>query len=40
MPKFVIEREIAGVGKLPQQELEAISHKSCSVLNSMGPKIQ
>jgi len=28
MPKFVIEREIAGVGKLPRQELEAISQKS------------
>ena len=40
MPKFVIEREIPGAGKLPQQELQAISQKSCSVLNSMGPKIQ
>jgi uncharacterized protein DUF4242 len=40
MPKFVIEREIKGAGKLPKQELQAISQKSCSVLNSMGPKIQ
>jgi hypothetical protein len=40
MPKFVIEREIVGAGKLPQQELQAISQKSCSVLQSMGPKIQ
>ena len=40
MPKFVIEREIAGAGKLPKQELQAISQKSCGVLNSMGPKIQ
>lgn len=40
MPKFVIEREIAGAGKLPEQELQAISQKSCGVLNSMGPKIQ
>ena len=40
MPKFVIEREIVGVGKLPRQELQAISQKSCSVLQSMGPKIQ
>lgn len=40
MPKFVIEREIAGAGKLPKQELQAISQKSCSVLQSMGPKIQ
>ena len=40
MPKFVIEREIVGAGKLPPQELQAISQKSCSVLQSMGPKIQ
>jgi Protein of unknown function (DUF4242) len=40
MPKFVIERDIAGAGKLPRQELQAIAQKSCSVLHSMGPKIQ
>jgi uncharacterized protein DUF4242 len=40
MPKFVIEREIAGAGKLARQELQAISQKSCSVLQGMGPKIQ
>jgi hypothetical protein len=40
MPKFVIEREIKGAGKLPKQELQAISQKSCSVLQSMGPQIQ
>ena len=40
MPKFVIEREIPGAGKLTPAELHAISQKSCSVLNSMGPQIQ
>ena len=40
MPKFVIERELPGAGKLSPAELQAISQKSCSVLNSMGPKIQ
>jgi hypothetical protein len=40
MPKFVIERDIAGVGKLPRDELQAISQKSCGVLQSMGPQIQ
>jgi uncharacterized protein DUF4242 len=40
MPKFVIERDIVGVGKLPKPELQAISQKSCSVLQSMGPQIQ
>jgi hypothetical protein len=40
MPKFVIEREIPGAGKLSPQELQAISQKSCAVLNGMGPQIQ
>jgi hypothetical protein len=40
MPKFVIEREIPGAGKLSPQELQAISQKSCSVLRKMGPEIQ
>ena len=40
MPKFVIERDIPGAGKLPPQELKAISQKSCGVLQAMGPKIQ
>jgi hypothetical protein len=40
MPKFVIEREIVGAGKLSKPELQAISQKSCSILQSMGPKIQ
>ena len=40
MPKFVIEREIVGAGKLPAGDLQAISQKSCSVLQSMGPTIQ
>ena len=40
MPKYVIEREIPGAGKLSTQELKAISEKSCSVLRAMGPQIQ
>jgi hypothetical protein len=40
MPKFVIERQIVGAGKLARQELQAISQKSCSVLQGMGPTIQ
>jgi hypothetical protein len=40
MPKFVIERDIPGAGKLPKNELQAISQKSCGVLQSMGPQIQ
>ena len=40
MPKYVIEREIPGVGKLSAQQLQAISQTSCSVLNKLGPQIQ
>lgn len=40
MPKYVIEREIPGAGKLSQAELQAVSQKSCSVLNNLGPQIQ
>ena len=40
MPKYVIEREIPGAGKLSHQDLQAISQKSCGVLSNLGPKIQ
>ena len=40
MPKFVIEREIPGAGKLSAQELQGIPQKSCGVLKNMGPQIQ
>ena len=40
MPKYVIERDLPGAGKLSQAELKAVSQKSCSVLAGLGPKIQ
>lgn len=40
MPRYVIEREIPGAGKLTAAELQGISQKSCGVLQGMGPKIQ
>ena len=40
MPRYVIERELPGAGNLSPQELQAISQKSCGVLNDLGPKIQ
>jgi len=39
MPKYVIERDIPGAGKLSPQELQAISQKSCGVLSNLGPQI-
>ena len=40
MPKFVIERDMPGAGKLSAAELHGAAQKSCHVLEGMGPKIQ
>lgn len=40
MPKYIIEREIPGAGNLSEQDLQAVSQKSCNVLKNMGPQIQ
>jgi hypothetical protein len=40
MPKYLIEREIPGAGKLSQQELQGVAQKSCGVLQRLGPQIQ
>ena len=40
MPKYVIEREIPGAGKLSPEQLKAISQTSCGVLSKMGSEIQ
>ena len=40
MPKYMIEREIAGAGNLTPDELQNISKQSCSILQNIGPQIQ
>ena len=40
MPKYLIEREIPGVGNSPAEALQAVSQTSCSVLKDLGPQIQ
>lgn len=40
MPKYVIEREIPGAGKLTPEQLKGISETSCGVLRKMGSEIQ
>jgi hypothetical protein len=40
MPKYVIERELPGVGLLPAEQLTAIARKSRNVLQELGPNIQ
>lgn len=39
MPKYVIEREVPGAGKLSAEQLKAMSQTSCKVLDKMGPQI-
>jgi len=40
MPKYIIERDIPGAGQLSAADLQGIAQKSCSVLQTLGPKIQ
>jgi hypothetical protein len=40
MPKYVIERDIPGVGGSPAEALQAVSQTSCNVLRELGPEIQ
>jgi hypothetical protein len=39
MPKYVIERELPGLGKLTTDELRGLSITSCGVLLKLGPTI-
>ena len=39
MPRYVIERELPGAGKLSDEELQGVAQKSCSVLRELGPEI-
>jgi hypothetical protein len=40
MPKYVIERELPGAGKLSREQLQGVSQKSCGVLQNLGSSIQ
>jgi hypothetical protein len=40
MPKFVIERNMPGVGNLTEQELATASQTSCAAIRQIGPQIQ
>jgi len=40
MPKFVIERDMPGAGKLSAADLHGAAQKSCTVLAAQGPHIQ
>jgi hypothetical protein len=40
VPKYVIEREIPGAGRLTAQQLRVISQASCGIVHTLGPQIQ
>lgn len=40
MPKYLIERELPGAGKLSAEDLRGISEKSCGILRELGPQVQ
>ena len=40
MPKFIIERDIPGAGKMTQADLQAASQRSCEVLRALSPRAQ
>ncbi len=40
MPKYIIERELPGAGSLSNDQVTAISQKSCAVLHELGSGIQ
>lgn len=40
MPKYLIERELPGAGKMNAQELQDVAIQSCNVLEQLGPQIQ
>jgi len=39
MPKFVIQRTVAGAGLLGPAELQSLGCKACGAMTSMGPEI-
>jgi hypothetical protein len=40
MHQYVIEREIPGAGKMTEEQIREVSHRSLDVINGLGPRIQ
>lgn len=40
MPKYVIEREIPGIGRFSPEQLKAISRSSCDAIEKVGQQLQ
>ena len=40
MPRYLIERNVPGAGRMTPDELTALSRTSCGVLADLGPSVQ
>ena len=40
MPRYLIERNLPGAGRLTPEEVQAVAQKSCTVLRELGTAIQ
>lgn len=40
MPKYLIERDVPGLGQFSERDLQALALKSVRVLHGLGPEIQ
>jgi hypothetical protein len=40
MPRYIIERELPGAGKLSREDLRGISERWCGMLDAASPRIQ
>jgi cell division inhibitor SulA len=40
MPRYLIERNLSGAGRLSPEEIRGISQRSCNVLRELGSEIQ
>lgn len=40
MPKYIIERDIPGAGRMTSNDLQAVSQRSCAAIRDLGPDIQ
>jgi hypothetical protein len=40
MPKYLIERELPGIGQAPEEAYQEGARTSCAILKELGPEIQ
>jgi hypothetical protein len=40
MPKYIIERDVPGAGRLSEGELRRLARRSCDVLDLLGPRVR